>query len=63
MGKYKFKCDYCDKKFLNAKVFKRQHKASFYHKKNMFSYYHQTLLIQGKIKPKLKKLYFFIYIR
>lgn len=41
MGKYKYNCDYCDKKFLNYKAFKRYHKLSLQHRNNVFRHYHQ----------------------
>jgi len=46
MGKYKFKCDYCNKKFLNSKVYKRQHRESYGHRKNLFSYYQNKISCQ-----------------
>lgn len=42
MGKYKYNCDYCDKKFLNYKAFKKYHKLSLQHRTNVFRHYFQT---------------------
>lgn len=43
MAKYNFKCDYCQKKFLNTKIFKRVHKNSVLHKKNVYFYYQNQI--------------------